>query len=94
MSRITAGNSYYIALFITIFAIIVCHIFLDRMRNYFEDRDKPNDDVTYLSMENEAAVSLEMNSLWKIKQVNNCLIIALPAVNGLFYGIYFYLTVK
>ena len=44
--------------------------------------------------ESDVMVSLKMNSLKKVNQINNCSILVFPALNGLFYGIYFYITMQ
>jgi hypothetical protein len=71
---------------ISIFSMIAYHIVLNRCRTYFSSR--ADEDV----MMGDDFATLKRNGKKKITQINNALIIAFPAVNGVFYAIYFFLT--
>ena len=70
---------------ISIFFIIVYHIILDRLLQHFrEDLDN-----VVRSFENNDETE---GSKSKLNKINGMAIILFPALNGIFYGIYFYHT--
>ena len=76
---------------LNIFAIITYHVILDRMREQF---GKGNDDIVrQLHASNEKNVA-EQDATNKINRINQVVIIVFPFLNGIFYGIYFYLTLN
>ena len=76
---------------LNIFAIIIYHIILDRMRNYLENVD---DDAVqqFQGTDNENAIANDGTN--KRSRINHVVIMVFPLLNGIFYGLYFYLTLK
>ena len=77
---------------ISVFLMIAYHIVLDRLRSYFNKHSIDDDQVIPFKELEDDVISLKKDG-WKIiHQINDSLIIIFPGVNGIFYGIYFYLT--
>ena len=77
---------------ISVFFIIAYHIVLDRIREYFDRNEINQNQVIPFKKLDDDAGSLNKDSRQKIHRINDCLIIVFPAVNGIFYAIYFVLT--
>ena len=74
--------------------MIAYHIVLNRCRQYFEtsnDDDEIMDDYI-ATLKRNGNKEIYYNGNKKITKINNALIIAFPVVNGIFYSIYFCLT--
>ena len=77
---------------ISVFLMIAYHIVLDRLRSYFNTHSIDDNQVIPFKKLEEDVLSLKKDG-WKIiHRINDCLIIVFPGVNGIFYGIYIYLT--
>ena len=73
-----------------VFAIIVYHIVLDRMRKHFE---KVDDEYIQQFQATDDTNAIDNVGSNKINRINLVGIMVLPLLNGIFYGIYFYLTI-
>ena len=74
---------------ISIFAMIVYHIILDRIRTHYESQT--DDKVVPFKTIDDAELDHQYG--WKrINHINDILIFVFPTINGVFYSIYFYLT--
>ena len=80
---------WFVSHVVSIFAMIVYHIILDRIRSHYESQlvDKV---VPFKSTDDTA--SLDNHGWNRINRINGILIIVFPTINGVFYAIYFYLT--
>ena len=77
---------------VSVFLMIAYHIVLDRLRSHFNTHNIDGDQVMPFKKLEDDVVSLKKDG-WKIiNKINDSLIIIFPAINGIFYGIYFYLT--
>ena len=77
---------------ISVFLMIAYHIVLNRLRSYFNTQSIDVDQVIPIKKMDEDLVLLKKD-VWKIvHRINDCLMVIFPVVNGIFYGIYFYLT--
>ena len=74
-----------------IFAIIAYHIVLDRMRKHFRKLDE--DSVQHFETAYDGN-GTEKEGTNKISKINHVVIMVFPFLNGIFYGIYFYLTLQ
>ena len=75
---------------LSVFAIIIYHIALDRLRTYFDNQVK--DMVESFQATDIEKESQNLNGIMKINQINNIVVIAFPILNVLFYAVYFYFT--
>ena len=74
---------------LSVFVIIVYHIFLDRIRKNFENLIKNKDEV--VKYEEDITSTLNNTKTILIKNINRALILLFPTINVIFYIIYFYL---
>ena len=74
---------------VSIFGMIVYHIILDRIRTHNESQT--DDSVVPFKTVDDTAL-LDRNGWNRINRINDILIIVFPTINGVFYAIYFYLT--
>jgi len=74
---------------VSIFAMIVYHIILDRIRTHYES--KADDKVVSFKITDDIA-SLDKNGWKRVNRINDILSIVFPTINGVFYAIYFYFT--
>ena len=72
---------------LSVFLIIVYHIILDRIRKYLENRSQLEDDVVIYHEEGLSSILTKTNR--KITTINKVLIVLFPALNGIFYALYF-----
>ena len=74
---------------ISIFSTIVYHIALDRLRKKLENQNKNADEV--FEYEEDGENALDTPNTRMINNINKCLIVLFPTLNGIFYIVYFYL---
>ena len=76
---------------ISIFSTIVYHIALDRLRKKLENQNKNADEV--FEYEEDGENALDTPNTRMINNINKCLIVLFPTLNGIFYIVYFYLKI-
>ena len=74
---------------LAVFLVIVCHIFLDRVRKYLKKRNAIQD--VFVDYQTDGVDSTDENSDKIIKNINKALIILFATLNVSFYVVYFYL---
>ena len=74
---------------LSIFAIIVYHIILDRIRAHYESQ---TDDRVVPFETIGVTASIKTNGCIKVNRINETSTLVFPTINGVFYAIYFYLT--
>ena len=72
---------------VSVFAIIVYHIILERMRSYLETATKAENQV--LHFRDDDAASMEIRGVKLIDNVNKVMIYVFPILTGSFYVVYF-----
>ena len=77
---------------LNIFAIITHHIIIDRMRKRFES--VCNDEVRLVQPDDNENLGKKDDGSNRISGINQTVIMVLPLLNGIFYGIYFYFTLN
>ena len=73
---------------LAVFLVIVCHIFLDRVRKSSQNGNQ-NQDVVF-DYETDSVDSQDVNKGNSIKKINKALIISFATLNALFYIVYFF----
>ena len=72
---------------VSVFAIIVYHILLERMRIYLETATEAENQV--LNFRDDDAASLKVRGVKLIENVNKVMIYVFPILTGSFYVVYF-----
>ena len=75
----------------TILAIIFCHIILNRLHVYLENREK-NEVMLFERI--RWMPSIRLDGMKTMRQMNDIVIMMFPIFNGLFYSLYFHFTLN